>query len=74
MDSNPRWACAHNGFRDRPVQPLRHLSTEKIPYKSIVSGKVKIRQYPSVPPISKFSKVKVALKVAQATEKKNDLQ
>ena len=25
-DSNPRWTCAHNGFRDRPVQPLRHLS------------------------------------------------
>ena len=26
-DSNPRNACALNGFRDRPVQPLRHLST-----------------------------------------------
>lgn len=25
-DSNPRYACTHNGFRDRPVQPLRHLS------------------------------------------------
>ena len=25
-DSNPRYACAHNGFRDRPVQPLRHPS------------------------------------------------
>ena len=25
-DSNPRNACAFNGFRDRPVQPLRHLS------------------------------------------------
>ena len=24
-DSNPRNACALNGFRDRPVQPLRHL-------------------------------------------------
>jgi hypothetical protein len=27
-DSNPGWACTHNGFRDRPVRPLRHLSTE----------------------------------------------
>src|SRR4051812_42712772 len=25
-DSNPRYACAHNGFRDRPDRPLRHLS------------------------------------------------
>src|SRR4051794_2929054 len=25
-DSNPRAACATNGFRDRPVQPLRHPS------------------------------------------------
>src|SRR5262249_2427199 len=25
-DSNPRCACAHNGFRDRPIQPLSHLS------------------------------------------------
>ena len=25
-DSNPRWACTHNGFRDRPDRPLRHLS------------------------------------------------
>ncbi len=25
-DSNPGWGCPHNGFRDRPVQPLRHLS------------------------------------------------
>ena len=23
-DSNPRCTCAHNGFRDRPVRPLRH--------------------------------------------------
>jgi hypothetical protein len=23
-DSNPRYAHAHNGFRDRPVRPLRH--------------------------------------------------
>src|SRR2546428_12923380 len=25
-DSNPRYACAYSGFRDRHVQPLRHLS------------------------------------------------
>ena len=25
-DSNPRSACALNGFRDRPIQPLWHLS------------------------------------------------
>ena len=24
-DSNPRWTEAHNGFRDRPIQPLWHL-------------------------------------------------
>ena len=25
-DSNPGWGHPHNGFRDRPVQPLRHSS------------------------------------------------
>ena len=25
-DSNPRTACAVNGFRDRPIRPLWHLS------------------------------------------------
>ncbi len=25
-DSNPGWSHPHNGFRDRPVRPLRHLS------------------------------------------------
>ncbi len=25
-DSNPRYALTHNGFRDRPDRPLRHLS------------------------------------------------
>ena len=29
-DSNPRRSCPLNGFRDRPVQPLRHLSAETI--------------------------------------------
>ena len=26
-DSNPRYSYPHNGFRDRPVRPLRHLSS-----------------------------------------------
>jgi hypothetical protein len=25
-DSNPRWGKPHNGFRDRPIRPLWHLS------------------------------------------------
>lgn len=25
-DSNPRYDCSHNGFRDRPIRPLWHLS------------------------------------------------
>ena len=25
-DSNPRYPCGYNGFRDRPIQPLSHLS------------------------------------------------
>jgi hypothetical protein len=25
-DSNPRWPCDHNGFRDRPIRPLSHSS------------------------------------------------
>ncbi len=29
-DSNPRWGCPHNGFRDRPIQPLSHLSIVSI--------------------------------------------
>jgi hypothetical protein len=29
-DSNPRWACTHNGFQDRRHQPLGHLSPVKI--------------------------------------------
>ena len=26
-DSNPRWPCDHNGFRDRPIRPLSHSSS-----------------------------------------------
>ena len=29
-DSNPGYSCEHNGFRDRPVRPLRHLSAVEI--------------------------------------------
>ncbi len=28
-DSNPRYAHAYNGFRDRPVRPLRHPSASR---------------------------------------------
>src|SRR5688572_13976566 len=28
-DLNPRWSYPHSGFRDRPVQPLQHLSGSK---------------------------------------------
>ena len=27
-DSNPRYPLEYNGFRDRPIQPLSHLSAE----------------------------------------------
>ena len=27
-DSNPRYACTYNGFRDRPDRPLWHLSAK----------------------------------------------
>ena len=32
-DSNPGWSYPHNGFRDRPVQPLRHFSAAAYPYR-----------------------------------------
>ena len=32
-DSNPRCPKGHNGFRDRPVQPLRHPSSYVNPGK-----------------------------------------
>ena len=28
-DSNPRYSCPYFGFRDRPVRPLRHLSSAR---------------------------------------------
>ena len=31
-DSNPRWPEGHNGFRDRPIQPLWHLSEQRRDY------------------------------------------
>ncbi len=32
-DSNPRYACTHNGFRDRRLRPLGHLSVRDARYK-----------------------------------------
>jgi hypothetical protein len=29
-DSNPRYSYPYNGFRDRPIQPLWHLSLTEI--------------------------------------------
>ncbi len=29
-DSNPRWVKTHNGFRDRPIRPLWHLSNSRL--------------------------------------------
>src|SRR5919198_2728840 len=29
-DSNPRYPCGHTGFRDRPFQPLTHLSLKQL--------------------------------------------
>src|SRR5215471_14854411 len=36
-DSNPRWSYPHSGFRDRPIQPLSHLSAK--PKHSILAAK-----------------------------------
>jgi hypothetical protein len=38
-DSNPGSACADNGFRDRPVQPLWHLSVKWPPkFEEFLAG------------------------------------
>ena len=37
-DSNPRWPQDHNGFRDRPVRPLRQLSSGRR-YRSASTGR-----------------------------------
>lgn len=39
-DSNPRYGYPHNGFRDRPVQPLRHLSAVLAMYGSQVARNI----------------------------------
>src|SRR5690606_3343243 len=41
-DSSPRYARAHNGFRDRPVRPLRHLSIT-LRFNTATSSSVKAR-------------------------------
>lgn len=42
-DSNPWYSCPHNGFRDRPIQPLWHPSVEhkfkKQPFVSVTAQK-----------------------------------
>ncbi len=37
-DSNPRSACTDNGFQDRRIQPLCHLSEKKRGIKKAVGG------------------------------------
>ena len=39
-DSNPRYACAYNGFRDRPVQPLRHPTADRLSRGFLQAGPV----------------------------------
>src|SRR2546421_9303380 len=34
-DSNPRYPCGHTGFRDRPFQPLTHLSSKTVSRRSL---------------------------------------
>src|SRR5690606_10592034 len=41
-DSNPRYSCPYNGFRDRPIRPLWHLSgsTGKVRYYSKTTSRL----------------------------------
>ena len=40
-DSNPGCSCPHNGFRDRPIQPLWHLSVRvQISYNRLYFSKM----------------------------------
>ena len=45
-DSNPRYSCPYNGFRDRPIRPLWHLSLwsfcKKIPRRDSVRRKKRL--------------------------------
>jgi hypothetical protein len=48
-DSNPGYPCGYNGFRDRPIRPLWHLScwvTFKNDAKVIEFSKKAIRYLP----------------------------
>ena len=47
-DSNPRYACTHNGFRDRPNRPLWHLSVARA-YR-VVSGSPQPDRHLRTPP------------------------
>ena len=44
-DSNPRYVCTYNGFRDRHIQPLCHLSAEA---SSLMRCVVQRNQAPSL--------------------------
>ena len=57
-DSNPRYSCPYNGFRDRPDRPLRHLSflwwakiswncLKKFPFRPLLLFFVKKRKAPA---------------------------
>ena len=39
-DSNPRYPSGYNDFRDRPIQPLSHLSASEVKRQK-VKGKIK---------------------------------
>ena len=40
-DSNPRYGCPYNGFRDRPDRPLWHLSARGVgPYRPVERGRI----------------------------------
>src|SRR6266581_1594323 len=42
-DSNPRYPCGHTGFRDRPFQPLTHLSSNGWTTASVTDAQTKQR-------------------------------
>src|SRR5213596_3581175 len=42
-DSNPRYPCGHTGFRDRPFQPLTHLSINRLHVACCTSPRARLR-------------------------------
>ena len=56
-DSNPRYPYGYNGFRDRPIQPLSHLSTPDSGFRrSRKKDCIIARQSPSRIPPSTFTR------------------